>query len=158
MPPQTFPSISSPLQSLYPALIRPIIAPDFCHPLLADATTYLDPLIDDTTMFTAPQRIREIGVGVDAIVRSLRRTNAGGEVSCDDPATIREGKKLLEQVRRGRLRSRLDNQSFSAPTATEEVLARVQERRKAFDAEMKREEEEALKAFKEGLRRTVENR
>lgn len=49
-------------------------------------------------------------------------------------------------------------QSFSASTATEEVLARAQERRKVFDAEMNREEEESLKAFKEGLRRTVESR
>jgi len=41
---------------------------------------------------------------------------------------------------------------------TEEVLARAQERRKAFDAEMNREEEESLKSFKEGLRRTIESR
>ncbi|PWW71712.1 hypothetical protein C7212DRAFT_348678 [Tuber magnatum] len=124
MPPQTSPSAMPSLQSLYPALIRPIIAPDFCQPLLADAITYLDPLIEDTTIFTAPQRIREIGVEVDSIVRSLRRAN----------------------------------QSFSASTTMGEVLARARERRKAFDEEMKREEEEALKTFKEGLRRTVESR
>ncbi|PUU84128.1 hypothetical protein B9Z19DRAFT_1070645 [Tuber borchii] len=152
------PPATPPLQSLYPTLIRPIIAPDFCQPLLVDAIAYLDPLIADTTIFTAPQRIREIGVEIDGIVRSLRRANAAGEVSGDDSAAIEDGRKLLEQVRRGRLRSRLDNQSFSASTATEEVLARAQERRKAFDAEMNREEEESLKAFKEGLRRTVESR
>jgi len=114
MPPQAPPSATPPLQSLYPTLIRPIIAPDFCQPLLADAITYLDPLIADTTIFTAPQRIREIGVEVDGIVRSLRRANAGGEVSGDDSAAIEDGRKLLEQVRRGRLRSRLDNVGLSS--------------------------------------------
>ncbi|KAG0644781.1 hypothetical protein HOY80DRAFT_390353 [Tuber brumale] len=158
MPPKTPPSATPPIQSLYPTLIRPIIAPDFYQPLLADAITYLDPLIEDTTIFTAPQRIREIGVEVDAIVRSLRRANTGGGVNSDDPAAIQEGRKLLEQVRSGRLRSRLGNQSYCASTATEEALALAQERKKAFDAEMKREEEEALKAFKKGLRRAVECR
>ncbi|RPA96839.1 hypothetical protein L873DRAFT_1693308 [Choiromyces venosus 120613-1] len=135
MPPHSTPSTARPLQSIYPTLIRPIIAPDFCQPLLADAVTYLDPLLEDTTVFTAPQRIREIGVEVDGIVRSLRRANAGGEVSGDDSQAILEGK--------------------SPSAGTEEVLARARERRKAFDAEMKREEEEALKTFKEGLRKTV---
>ncbi|CAZ80667.1 unnamed protein product, partial [Tuber melanosporum] len=37
MPPQTPLSATSPIQSLYPTLIRPIIAPDFYQPLLADA-------------------------------------------------------------------------------------------------------------------------
>jgi len=109
MPPQTPLSATSPIQSLYPTLIRPIIAPDFYQPLLADAITYLDPLIEDTTIFTAAQRIREIGVEVDATVRSLRRAIAGGGVNGDDSASIQEGRKLLEQVRGGRLRSRLDN-------------------------------------------------
>jgi len=158
MPPQTPLSATSPIQSLYPTLIRPIIAPDFYQPLLADAITYLDPLIEDTTIFTAAQRIREIGVEVDATVRSLRRAIAGGGVNGDDSASIQEGRKLLEQVRGGRLRSRLDNQSSCASTATQEVLARARERKKTFDAEMKREEEEALKTFKEGLRRAVECR
>ena len=46
-------------------------------------------------------------------MRSLRRANAGGEVSGDDSAAIEDGRKLLEQVRRGRLRSRLDNVGLS---------------------------------------------
>jgi hypothetical protein len=41
---------------------------------------------------------------------------------------------------------------------TEEVLARAKERRRLFDAEMEAEEEEALKKFKEGLRRAVGGR
>lgn len=47
-------------------------------------------------------------------MRSLRRANTGGEVSGDDSAAIKDGRKLLEQVRRGRLRSRLDNVGLSS--------------------------------------------
>ena len=43
-------------------------------------------------------------------------------------------------------------------SAKEEVIARARERKRAFDTLVKREEEEALREFKEGLRKAVENR
>lgn len=73
----SLPSASATLPSLYP-LLHAVLFPQFTQPLLENAATYHDPLLEDTTLFTAPTRTREIGIEVDGVLRYLRRGCDGG--------------------------------------------------------------------------------
>ncbi|KAL7267492.1 hypothetical protein RUND412_009922 [Rhizina undulata] len=151
------PSTSDALQNLYLNLLRPTILPppaDFIQPLLDSFVETQDPLLESTTLFTASTRLREAGVAVDALHREFRRleSESGSEIKEGSPYT-------LDELRKARLRCRLQAQAGfrqdGRPRSKEEVVRKGRERMEAFEGEMKREEEEALGVFKEGLRRTV---
>lgn len=70
-----------------------------------------DPLLEDTTLFTAGTRLREVGVEVERVEREWRRLGVAELV--DGGAGEGAGVSLRE-VREGRLRCRLANVSWAS--------------------------------------------
>ncbi|KAH8148994.1 uncharacterized protein LAJ45_06969 [Morchella importuna] len=150
----TLPATGPALAHIYSALLRPTLLPPpaaFTQPLLDSFVANHDPLLEDTTLFTAGTRLREVSVEVERVEREWRRLGVTELVDGGAGAGAGAGVSLSE-VREGRLRCRLANQAAGTDRTRKE---RLKERMEAFEKEMKKEEEEALKAFKEGLRRAV---
>ncbi|KAI5853909.1 hypothetical protein BZA05DRAFT_272352 [Tricharina praecox] len=149
------PATSVTMQHLYPGVFRPLFFPapaEFTQPLLDGFVDAHDELLEENSLFTHSTRSREIGVDVDGTIREFRRreavaATAQGEEGGDGDRTS------LAEVRKLRLRSRMHTQA-AAPR--EQILRKSKERMAAFEREIKVQEEAALKAFKEGIRRVVE--
>ncbi|KAI5838972.1 hypothetical protein DFP73DRAFT_615915 [Morchella snyderi] len=152
----TLPATGPALTHIYSALLRPTLLPPpaaFTQPLLDSFVANHDPLLEDTTLFTAGSRLREVGVEVEKVEREWRRLGVSELVGGGAGAGTDAGAGAsLKEVREGRLRCRLANQAAGTDRTRKE---RLKERMDAFEKEMKKEEEEAFKAFKEGLRRAV---
>ncbi|KAI5793116.1 hypothetical protein EDC01DRAFT_630114 [Geopyxis carbonaria] len=149
------PSTSVALLDVYSNVLQTLFLPsssDFVQPLLDTFVASQDKLIEDNTLFTSSMRIRETGVLVDGVIREFRRCEEGPKQQPPDQIS-------LDQLRKLRLRLRLQSQAASRSESTtvskEDILRKSKERKEAFDAKMNREEEEALKGFKEGLRKAV---
>jgi hypothetical protein len=165
------PQISGALQTVY-SDIHPLFFPqNFTQSLLDSFVTAHDPVLEDNTVFTAPMRLREAALECDSTLRELRRraeatTKASAPKVVDassaeaapeesEPQRIR-----LDEVRKQRLRARLQSQAGPRNekgllTSREQIVRKIEGMREEFEEEMKREEEQALREFKEGLRKAV---
>lgn len=145
------PPTAQTLPALYTYVFRPIFLPppeDFTQPLLDSFVAANDELLDSTTLSDIPAHLRELGVNVDTAIRQLQRHE---EVVVEPKA----GEISLEEVRRLRLRARLQDQAGPNPASRQDVLRKSREKMEAFEQEMKESEQRALQEFKEGLRRAV---
>lgn len=146
-------STSKYLENLYNAVFRTLFFPpsaDFTQPLLEAFMELHDQLLDDSTLYTAPTRFREIGVEIDWVFREFQRL----ESLTPQRGTRDEERLELNEIRKSRLRSKLQFQ-VGQVNSRESVMVKSQQRIREFDEEMKKSEEDALKFFKNAIRRSV---
>ncbi|KAI5790894.1 hypothetical protein FPQ18DRAFT_306132 [Pyronema domesticum] len=150
------PSTSVIMQNMYLDLFQPVFFPspsEFSQPILDSFVAAQDELLEDNSLSTIAARTREISVDLDGAIREFRR-NEAATMSTPEESTMDTAS--LSEVRKLRLRARMQTQSGAASgMSREQVLRKATERRERFDAEMTQLEEAALTEFKEGIRRAV---
>ncbi|KAI5785574.1 hypothetical protein DFH27DRAFT_263972 [Peziza echinospora] len=159
----TLPSTAAALVNAYKQLAPILIPTTFAYPLVEEFAAAHDPLLVDhgEKLLTASIVLREAGVQMDTITRSMERAAAASSVTANQAPTTSSSIPdtpaiSLAEIKKARLRARLQSQSQPSLAAARQALIRDTQHRKAeFDRQMEREEEEAVNAFKKGLRDAV---